>query len=69
MHIPDKFKKERYEYCMNYPLIKIELKELQQFESNQFASSFTQEVSRYGENNDSIFDDYFATNEINENVG
>ena len=35
-------------------------------------SSFTQEVSTYAENsniNDSIFDDYFATDDINKNVG
>ena len=71
MHIPDKFKKERYEYCMNYPLIKIELKELQQFESNPFASSFTQKVLTNAENcynNDTIFDDYFAMDDINENI-
>ena len=57
---------------MNYPLIKVEDKELQKFESNPFASSFIQEVSTYAENyknNDTIFDDYFAMDDINENVG
>ena len=46
-YIPDEFKKEKYLYCMNYPLIKVENKEILQFESNPFASSFTQEVSIY----------------------
>ena len=71
-YIPDKFKKENYPYCMNYPLIKVQQKELQQFDSNPFASSFTQEVSTYAENcynNDTIFDDYFAMDDINENIG
>ena len=57
---------------MNYPLIKVEYKELQQFESNPFASSFTQEVSTYVENcsnNDTIFQEYFTMDVINENVG
>ena len=57
---------------MYFFLIKVEDKELQQFESNPFASSFTQEVSTYAENcnnNDTIFDNYFAMNDINENVG
>ena len=57
---------------MNYPLIKVEHKELQHFESNPLASSFTQEVSTYAENfnnNDTIFDEYFAMDEIYENVG
>ena len=70
--IPDEFKKEKYPYCMNYPLIKEEDKELQKFQSNPFASSFTQEVSTYVENynkNDTIFDVYFAMGDINKNVG
>ena len=53
---------------MNYPLIKVEDKELQQFESNPFASSFTQEVSTYAENcnnNDTIFEEYFAMDTVN----
>ena len=57
---------------MNYPLIKVEHKELQKLKSNPFASSFTQEVSTYAENcnnNDSISNDYFATNDISESVG
>ena len=57
---------------MNYPLINVEDKELQKFESNTFASSFTQEVSTYAENcnkNDTIFDECFAMDDINENVG
>ena len=57
---------------MKYPLIKVENKELLKFESNPFASSFTQEVLTYSENcnnNDNIFDDYFVMDDINENVG
>ena len=53
-------------------MIKVEDKELQKFESYPFASSFTQEVSTYAEkcnNNDTIFDEYFAMDEINEIVG
>ena len=49
-----------------------EHKELQQFESNPLASSFTQEVSTYAENyynNKTIFDDHFAMDDINENIG
>ena len=52
-------------------MIKVEDKELQKFESNPFASSFTQEVSTYAENcnnNDTIFDDHFAMDNINEIV-
>ena len=58
-YIPDEFKKKNYPYYMNYPLIKVENMELQQFKSNQFASSFTQEVSTYAENynnNHTIFE-------------
>ena len=57
---------------MNYPLIKVEDNELQQFESNTFASSFTQEVSTYAKNcfdKNIIFYSFFVMNEINENVG
>ena len=57
---------------MNYSLIKVEYKILQQFESYSFVSSFTQGISIYAENydnNDSIFDDYFAMGKNNENVG
>ena len=57
---------------MNYHLIKVEVKELQKFESNPFAFSFTQEVSTYAKNcnnNDTIFDEYFSMDDINENVG
>ena len=71
-YIPDEFKKENYLCCLNYPLIKVEDTELQQFESNPFASSFTQEVSTYAENrnnNNTIFDEYFAMDDINKNVG
>ena len=63
-YVPDEFKKEKYSYCINNPLIKVERKELQQFES--------QEVSTYAENcynNDTILDNYFAMDDINENVG
>ena len=71
-YIPDEFKKEKYPYCVIYLSIKVDDKELQQFESNPFASSFTQEVSRYAENcnnNDTIFDNYFAMDDINESGG
>ena len=71
-YIPNEFKKENYPYCMYYPLIKIEDKELQQFGSNPFASSSTQEMSTYAENcnnNDTIFEEYFTLDDINENVG
>ena len=70
-YVPDEFKKENYPYCMNYPLIKVEDKELQKFESNPFASSFTQEVSTYAENynnNHTIFDEYFPMDDINAKV-
>ena len=40
-NVPDEFKKEKYSYCMNYPLIKVEYKILQQFKSHPFASTFT----------------------------
>ena len=53
-------------------MIKVKDKQLLQFESNPFASSFTQEVSTYTENcnnNGTIFDEYFAMDDINENVG
>ena len=66
-YIPNQFKRESYPYCMNYPLIKVEDKELQQFESNPFASSFTQDISIYAENcnyNDTIFDNYFAMDDL-----
>ena len=49
-YIPDEFKKENYPYCMNNPSIKIEDKKLQKFESYPYASSFTQEVSTYNNN-------------------
>ena len=71
-YIPNEFKKEKYPSYMNYSLIKVEDNKLQQFESNPFASSFTQEVSTYTEtynNNDTIFDVYFAMEDINEYVG
>ena len=48
-YIPDEFKKEKYLYCMNYPLIKRENKVLRQFENNLFVSSVTQEVATYAE--------------------
>ena len=57
---------------MNYPLIKTEHKESQQFDSNHFASSLTQDMSIYAEichNNDAIFDNYFPMDYIDENVG
>ena len=71
-YVPNESKKEKYPYCLNYPLIKVEDKKLQEFESNPFASSFTQEVSKYAENcnnNDIFSDKYFAMDDINENVG
>ena len=71
-NISNKFKKEYYPYCTNYPFIKVEGKELQQFESYPFASSFTQEILTYVENcnnNDLIFDEYVSMDDINENVG
>ena len=71
-YIPDELKKENYPYCLNNPLIKKEHKELQQFKSNSSASSITQEVSTHAENcynNDTIFDEYFAMDGINKNVG
>ena len=46
--------------------------ELQQFDSNTLPSFFTQEASLYAENcndNDTIFYDFFAMNDMNENVG
>ena len=33
-YVPDKFRKGKYPYCLNYPLIKVDNKKLQQFESN-----------------------------------
>ena len=71
-YISDVFKNENYPYCMNHPLIKVEDKKLQRSECNPFASSFTQKVSTYADNcykNDTIFDNYFAMDDINENVG
>ena len=56
---------------MNYSLIKVKDKESQQFESDPFASSFSQEVSTYAENcnnNDTIFEHYCAMDDINENA-
>ena len=56
---------------MNYPLIKVKNKGSQQFKSNLFASSFTQEVSTFAENcnnNYTIFENYFAMDGINVNV-
>ena len=70
--ISDEFKDEKYLYFMKHTLIKAEHKELQQFESNPFASSFPQELSIYAENcynNDTIFDDFFAMDDINEKDG
>ena len=38
-YIPDEFKKGKYTYCMNNPLIKVEHKKLQQFERNPLTES------------------------------
>ena len=35
-NISDEFKSEKYTYCTNFPFIKLEDNELQQFESNPF---------------------------------
>ena len=71
-YVFDEFRRENYPYCLNYPLIKVEDNEWKKFESNPFASYFTQEVSKYAENcnnNHTIFDEYFAIDAINEKVG
>ena len=69
--VPDEIKKENCPYCLNNPLINVEDKELQKFESNTFASSFTQEMSTYAENcnnKDTIFEEHLTIGDINENV-
>ena len=53
-------------------MIKAEDKKFHQFKNNPFTSSFAQKISTYVENsnnNESIFNNYFASDEINENVG
>ena len=46
-------------------MIKVECKELQLFDSNPFASTYVENCN----NNDNIFDDYFAMDDINKYVG
>ena len=48
--VPNEFRRENYPYYLSYPLMKVEDNELQKFESNPFASSFTHKVSTYAEN-------------------
>ena len=56
---------------MNYPFIQLGEYELHKFENNPFASSFTQDIATYTDNccnNDSVFDNYFPTNDVIETL-
>ena len=70
--IPNYFNEDKYPTCINYPSIQVDHEEIQQFESNPFASSFAQEISTYEENcndNDNLFENYFAMADNVEIVG
>ena len=70
--IPNYFNEDKYPTCINYPSIQVDHEEIQQFESNPFASSFAQEISTYEENcndNDNLFENYFAMVDNVEIVG
>ena len=48
-----------YPQCINYPFLKVEPKELDQFENNPFTTNFSQEIQKYDEIDNLSEEDFF----------